>query len=393
MYRRSILWLALVTLLPWQTASAGEVVEFTAQQAEYRFGESLSFWAEFTSTAVILEGYVFFESGENERTWVYEGNIDGSTLAVHVALGAANQPRADAEIRYWFRLGSDHGEFFESPYYSLLYEDNRFAWQQIEAPPFTLRWYNGDAAFAEAILSAARQGAARLQTMLPLPAAQPMTLRAYDNAADLQTAAQLAGYTWAAGHTQPGAGLLMFVLPPDNANSLEIERRVPHEVAHMLLFQAFGESGYANLPAWLDEGIASYVETYSDPQREQLLAAANASGALLPFYSLCQAFPQDQTLARLAYAQSASFVRYLRERFNQTGFAILVDAYAKSGDCLNATQPAFGVNLHQLEADWRTASFQTPGPLAGLDWRPIAAAACFALLVWGVSRLAAKRWG
>ena len=148
MHRLGVLCLAVAFLLaPLRPALAGEVVEFAAQRAEYRFSERLDFYAEFTSTAVILEGYVFFQSGESERIWVYEGEIADDALAVHVALDATNQPKADADMRYWFRLGSDHGEFFESPHYSFFYEDNRFEWQQLDRPPFALRWYNGDVPF------------------------------------------------------------------------------------------------------------------------------------------------------------------------------------------------------------------------------------------------------
>lgn len=369
-------------------ASAQEVVEFTAQRAEYQFGDSFNFAAEFNSSAVILDGYVFYQVGESERIWVYEGDVSRGRLDVTVLLNDSNQPKAFTAIRYWFRIASDHGEFFESPRYSLYYEDNRFDWQEAELGPFTLYWHSGRPELAAAVLTAAAEGVARVQAVLPLPQPHPVTLRVYANLADLQRAADLAGYPWGAGHTQPGAGVLLFALEPDVPPAAL--RRVPHEVAHLTLYDGLGAEGYANLPTWLSEGIAVLAEGEPDPQQLALLNAAAQAGALPALYSLCGELPQEPGLAQVASIQSGSLVRYLVQRFNPTGFAILVEAYARSGDCINAPQAAFGVDLLQLELDWRAATFEQPDPLTQVPWGTIASAAGVATVLWLLSQLAAR---
>ncbi len=382
----ALVWLAGSVLA--RPARAQEVVEFGAHTAEYRFGESLEFAAEFSSRAVILDGYVFYQAGDSERIWVYEGDLSRGRLDVTVPLDENNQPQAFAPIRYWFRIASDHGEFFESPQYSLYYDDNRFEWQQAQSGPFSLYWHSGGQDFAAAVLAAAAQGVERVQSVVPLPGPQPVTLRVYAQAADLQRAAELAGYPWAAGHTQPGHGVLLVALAPD-AQAAAL-RPVAHEVAHLTLYDGLGAEGYANLPAWLNEGIAIWAEGEPDPQQLALLQAAAQAGALPPIYSLCSGLPQDAGLDQLAGIQSGSLVRYLIQRFNETGFAILVEAYARSGDCINAPQAAFGVDLLQLELDWRTAVFAQPDPLAQVPWSAMATAAGVAAVLWLLSRLAAR---
>lgn len=381
---------AILFSLPLEAGAQGRV-EFGMPTVGYSFGQSLNFETSFIAQVNILEGYVFYQLQGAERNWVYEGDVEDDMFRVQVNLNPENAPRAYSEITYWFRLGSDHGEFFESPHYTLYYEDDRFVWQQVEIAPFTLRWHNGDQRFAASILAAANQGVARVRELLPLPEPQPMILQVYDNPADVQMVAQLGGYGWAAGHTDPAAARMLFALPP--GNSLEIERQVPHEVAHLMLYQGLGAAGYANLPVWLNEGIASTVEVYSDPARAQLLAVAGQSGSLLPFYSLCAAFPQDEMLARLAYAQSASFVEFLLARYNKAGFAILVDAYKQSGDCLNAPLAAFGADLNQLDAQWRLATFGESSLFDTIPWTPILAAAGLALGLWLLTRITVRRRG
>lgn len=386
---RRIVFAALVGLAGLAQArptGAQEAVEFGAHSADYHFGESLDFVAEFNSTAVILDGYVFYQVGDSPRIWVYEGDINRGRLDVSVRLEDNNQPQAFSTIRYWFRIASDHGEFFESPHYTLYYEDNRFDWQQAQTGPFTLYWHSGGPDFAVAVLAAAAQGVQYVQAVLPLPEPQPVTLRVYAQEADLQRVAYLAGYPWVDGHMPPGQGVLLFALDPSGENV----RRVSHEVAHLSLYDGLGAAGYANLPAWLNEGIATLAEGEPDPQQLALLHAAAQSGALQPIYAMCSAMPQEAGLAQLASIQSGSLVRYLVQRFNATGFAILVEAYARSGDCINAPRAAFGVDLLQLELDWRNATFEQPDPLAQVPWAAIASAAGVATVLWLLSRLVAR---
>ncbi len=389
--RRIAAIFVLSLMLQTYPAHAQGRLEIIQQQVNFLFNSSLDFTAKYQSSEKMIDGYVFFQVGEGSDTQVYEGDLDGDdNFTAHVDLDSTNAPKAFSTITYWFRLASDHGEFFESPHYNFYYEDNRYVWQQLEKLPFTLRWHAGDQAFAQAILAAADQGVVRAQTMLPLPAPQPMTFQVYDNVQDVQLVAQLAGYSWLAGHSDPAFSLILFSLAPGAQQSLEIERQVPHEVAHLMLYQALGAKGYANQPVWLNEGFASSVEVYSDPLRKELLNLANETDTLIPFFSLCAAFPQDANNARLAYAQSASFVRYLYERYSQAGFSILVDAYAGAGDCLNASVTSFGEDLSALESDWRLATFVPQNAivkdLQSIPWQAIVVAAGIALALWALLR-------
>lgn len=378
--------LALFCFANLSSVQAQERVEFTAQAVDYRFGEQLNFSAEYSSTAVILEGYVFYQVGDDERIWVYEGDATRTRLDVQVTLDESNQPQAFTTIRYWFRIASDHGEFFESPRYSFVYEDNRFTWQQAAQPPFTLLWHSGAEEEPAAILLSAQQAVTRLQDVLPLPDPPALTLRVYQQAADAQRAAQLAHYPWANGHMLPGNGVLLLV------QDSTLQRQLGREIAHQMLYFGLGAQGYANLPAWLTEGIVALAEGEPDPQRQALVRAAAEAGSLPPLYTLCRALPDDAPQAHLARAQSAAVVRYLLERFNKTGFGILVEAYARSGDCIQAPQDAFGVDLLQFELDWRqTLSNQPPGALAQLDWRAVGRGALVAATLLALRWLLARR--
>ncbi|MCW5875633.1 MAG: hypothetical protein KIS85_02005 [Anaerolineales bacterium] len=402
----ALLWAALACLgLAQLSAGSAVAAPAAAQQGvgvieqshSYLFNNSFTFRVEFEAELPIMNAYVFYQWPGGGRSWVYEGELlENRILDVQVALDESNQPPPFSEVEYWYRFADVRGQVHESATYSFYYDDNRYEWSSHQDGPFTLYWYAGDAGYAAAILAAARQGVQRIQALLPGARLSEATLRVYEDAADVQLIAGRSGISWQAGHSDPAAGLLLLALPPGAGQSLEIQRQVPHEVAHLMLYQSLGATQYARLPAWLNEGIAAQAELYSDPEAAALLAAAAADSGLLPLAALCAAFPQDAASARLAYAQAASFVGYLFEQYGQVGFGLLVDAYLQGSDCLAAPQQDFGMDLNGLQAEWAAALFE-PKPqgaaawLAAVPWQTILASAGAALVLFLVLRLSGRR--
>ncbi len=381
----SFLAVMVASLFPFST-QAQQSIEILEQHADYLFDRWLHFTVRFNSPEKIEEGFVFYQLPGFEQPLVYEGKLGSDqSLDAVITLTGENKPTPFTEITYWYRFSTDHNEILESPRFSLYYQDNRYTWQTAEQIPFTLHWHNGDTQFAAAILDAAELGSQRAKELVPLSNPDPVTVWVYDNITDVQLVADQAGFAWQAGHTDPAAGLILLSLPPGPQQSLEIQRQVPHEVAHLMLYQALGAERYKRLPIWLVEGLASNAEIYSDPARTELLDLANSGGTLLPFFSLCEAFPQDSASARLAYAQATSFIDYLFSRYGKAGLGTLVDAYAENGDCLNAPTASFGTDLIGLESDWRASLADEPGPfgwLSGIPWTAILTSASLAAVLF-----------
>jgi hypothetical protein len=121
---------------------------------------------------------------------------------------------------------------------------------------------------------------------------------------------------------------------------------------HILLYQATN-LGYRSLPAWLNEGMASQAELYPNSDYALVLDDAAQRGALIPMPDLCQAFPRDASQALLAYAQSASFVSYIRRTYGSDKLQDMISAYANGLDCERGAQQSLGRSLTQLERGWR----------------------------------------
>ena len=165
-------------------------------------------------------------------------------------------------------------------------------------------------------------------------------------------ALNLSGQIWIAGHADHIIGVALVSIQPGPEQHLEIDRQIPHEVAHLLLYQAFGD-GYTNLPIWLNEGFASYNERTPDPDYLRSVQQAAASGSLIPFSDLCNSFPTDAAEASLAYAQASSFVDYLYKEFGAAAIQNLIADYASGLSCENGTTAALGSSLNQLDRVWK----------------------------------------
>lgn len=386
---RFLLLLMFVCLLPAGQAAAQSGIRLVSTEASFLYDDHLSISAQFESASPLVDGQAFIASDAGGPAEMIELELDSSQrVEIQLRIEDANRFPAFSHIIYWFLLTNADRDYFESEKQSLYYEDNRHDWQSLSQGAYSVRWYAGDPDFGAAILAAAEHGAERLAALLPvLEAPSQLDLMVYPTAGELHEVLDLAGYDWIAGHTDPDLGWVMLAIGPDAAQSLEIERQVPHEVAHHMLIEYLGAERAAALPLWLSEGLASHTEAYSDPDRQQLLQLNHAAGTLIPLSDLCRAFPQSGDRARLAYAQATDFVDYLHETAGDAGFRALFESYVANPDCETGSQALFAQSLSELDAAWQQARFvlhteTLEDQVAALPWDAIGYSALFALLIY-----------
>lgn len=328
-------------------------VQVISPDHTYTFGEEVRFTARIASSLPVQEVAVLVKVEGQADTTLLPAEIDeeGEVVA-HFDL--SRRPlRAFAVVSYQFIVTFENGFVHTSLPESFSYEDNRFPWRMLQNGPFILHWYAGDLAFAQEALDVAQAGLDRAQGLLPLDPPEQINIYVYNSALEMQAALLLSGQHWVAGHAHPG--LILVSLPPGLEQHLEMERQIPHELMHVLLFQEFGPA-YSKLPVWLNEGLASLAELYPNPDYHVLLDGAYQKGSLLPLASLCQNFPKDSA-AHLAYAQSASFTRYLYNQYGTPGLQELLAQYAAGLDCERGPERALGSGLSRLENQWRRDTF------------------------------------
>jgi hypothetical protein len=358
-----------------------------------RFGQEIVFEARLKSPVPITSASILFHEEREAITRVesLELGSDGSTHFVYDATQKVLPPFST--IIFWYQATLENGSIQTSGYFNVVYTDDRFTWRDVSSGPITLHWYDGDDNFAQAALDAAGKSLLQINEITPLTLGTPINVYVYSTVEDLQGALTLGGQQWVAGHANPELGMVMVAIPPGGLQSIEMETEIPHELAHVMLYRALGK-GYNNLPAWLSEGLASMVEGYPNADYAQALSIASKNGSLLPFKDLCDSFPPDTARAFLAYAQSQSFVRYLRDAYGTTGLTALTQTYANGLDCETGTTRALSASLNQLDARWReTALGQNVTGVALRNLSPYLLVMVLVLLVplWGAIGMMRER--
>lgn len=346
-------------LTPTLTFAQTDVV-IESNEAYHSFGQHITFHLEASSTnAEITEITLFFE---------VEGRIGKTPVpvtfqpAMHVAIDVVQSPAEHdlqpfTTLSYWWEIGDAAGNHYASPTGLLYYADNRYDWlgparDQYLQTTLEVFWIEGDLLFAQTALNTALVALDEQNQALNAPLPGVIRIFIYPGEADLRSALRLGGYDWAGGQARPELGAILVGIPNDQFARDEMERLIPHELTHLLVYQRAGRR-LGNVPPWLDEGLAAANELRPAADRQALLEEALANDRLLALKSLCAPFPQDQNSARLAYAQSASVVQYIRERYGNQAIRDLLSAYADGASCDLGVERALGLTIDGLDSTWR----------------------------------------
>jgi len=316
--------------------------------ATYVFGQQITFTAQVKSPVQIQQATIVILDESQSVSHVRPVTFtDGRSEFVFDV--QQNHLRPFSSLSWYYQLTLADGSSAQSVSQSIRYEDDRYAWQKLEAGSLRVLWAQGDAAFGQNALNAALSGLQSISNLLPVQLAEPVEIYIYPNQTDISF---LSGEVWEAGRAYPDLGIALVAAELDSNQSVNLERRIPHELMHVMLYRQIG-AGYKNLPVWLSEGFATLVEINPTPDYDRVLLNYSNRNALIPMRALCAAFPADSASAFLAYAQARSFTTYLHDTYGAPALLNLAKVYAGGVDCENGIQGAFGLSLSQLDAAWR----------------------------------------
>lgn len=146
-----------------------------------------------------------------------------------------------------------------------------------------------------------------------------------------------------------GQGVIVIRAPRTEAAGRWDPRGVlRHELAHAVLDQSVG----AGVPIWLHEGLAILVSEGLDYLDETRLTLAAVTGGLIPLEVLMHRFPREHSQRDLAYAQAASFVRFLIRREGMGGILRMLHSLKNGQSSESAFRSGYGHSLGDLERQW-----------------------------------------
>jgi hypothetical protein len=325
---------------------------FETFSVTHTFGSQITFNVTAKSDADVTAAVVLMRAGDSDRTEVIQVNVTpGKDFKAQVMRELQAQPIPPFTIiTYSWRLTDSQGRTFTSSEQKYTYDDNRYKWQTLERGAIIAHWYSGDLTFGQYIADTGFKSLERVSRFISAPLPAKVNVYVYANLNDLQSSLRLAGRNWVGGHADPKIGVVMVTASPDLIGRADLERDVPHEVAHIMIYQAT-RAGYDRMPVWLDEGLAVNSELQPRPDFAAALSDAVKNNSLIPIASLCGAFGIER--AHLSYAESASLVRYILDRWGSAKMKSLLNAYRDGATCEGGVQHELKVSFAELQADWQ----------------------------------------
>jgi hypothetical protein len=366
---KKLLYLLLLILLAATPALADTPLAVTVQsnKAESGFRNHLTFTLSATSPTEVKDVFLFYKVigqiaiSRNAATFT-----PGTTIEASFKLDQtlpANYMAPGTEVEYWWKLVGPNGEEFKSDHARLLYLDERHEWQSQKNDRLTLYWYQGDAAFGQALFDRANVALDTLQTDLKVSLKEPIKIFIYADHDALMSALAAGAQEWTGGVAFTEFGVVVIGIEPESLDwGL---RAMSHEMTHLVIHQATNNP-YGDLPRWLDEGISVYNEDKNElvDDFKPVLEDAIKQDKLMTLRTLSSPFPSDSLQANLAYGQSGAMVKFMVDKYGADAMGKLLGIFSEGALYDEALKGALGTDSDGLYDAWRV-SVNLP-PMSGM---------------------------
>jgi len=249
-------------------------------------------------------------------------------------------------IRYWWTLKDSAGKELRTEPESLVFRDDRFTWKSVTQDNITLYWYEGSESFAEQLLDAASEGIQKLYENTGIDFQDPVELYIYGDSTDLQNA-MIFPQTWTGGVAYPMYGKIAIGIKESDLDwGL---RTIVHELTHLVIHR-MTDNPYIDLPTWLDEGLAMYMEGPLTSTFNYYLNKFVEDDALFTVRSLVSPFSAYADQSYLSYAESYCIVEMLITRYEHEKIFELLKVLRKGTDYDEALMQVYGFDMDELNS-------------------------------------------
>lgn len=316
---------------PRSTAAAAPIT-VVANDGTFSFAERLAFRLEARADAPIDDVVLRFRiaDGEVVNRRIPEFTPGARVVARHTEPSPRGTIPPTSEITWWWDVTTAGGAHVTTPERTMRYLDQRHAWVSRDVDGVRLWSYSLQDKEAAALAKSAVDSFERIRDQAGLAVDRPVNIVAYASQDDLRPALLGRGDTYESRLATLGARVADDVVVLDaGSQSVELATVLRHELTHVAVHLHMQER-WIDVPSWLDEGLAMYMEGPLNGVERQSLDRAIRADALMSVRSMTS-FPGDASLVSLAYGESRDIVAFLVEQGGRAKLAGLFDALA-SGD-------------------------------------------------------------
>jgi hypothetical protein len=348
------------------TSVTQPAIRVLSSSHDIRFAERVAFRMEVEADTAIQEVTFYYRlGGSNILVFGYPAFEPGQriTAEFEVDTGDTGYLPTGVDIEYYYVLVDAAGRRLETTPQRFEYLDPRFGWQRLSLDTFVILWHDRSQGEVTTVADEVNKRLAEVKALFGLGDVKRMKAVILNNPIEARSNFPKVSQTASDTHLFGGFAFSeydLFVLMGLDADG------IVHEMSHLLLDEAI-ESRFVKIPAWLNEGLATYFERIAQ-RRDGVVTNAARDGGLLPLRAMgtVPGRPDDVTLF---YAQSREFIRYLVEERGAQQMTALIRGLSAGTKLDEAVQNAYGVPLSDLENDWRVSigAKPLPGPAASIS--------------------------
>jgi hypothetical protein len=348
-------WFLLTGFLPSTRLPAPQGIEIKTDKAAIVFPQKVTFQSEFQSDSPIQQIVLEYRTEGLHCADVvgkafpaFEPSKDVSVEWAWSMEKSSSLPPG-AHIHWQWRVILANEEETLTQPQEIIWLDSVHAWQAIETPSITLHYYHGGSSFGNRMRDAALKGLQGIQTLTNLEPDGHIDMFLYANYQEMRDAIYDEPQ-WTGGMAFPDYNILILGIP--NGSETWGEGAIAHELMHVVA-DRYAFSCLANIPTWLNEGLAQTNEGEFTAAAKRQLDDAVQKTQLVPLRSLSGGFPEDSGKADLAYLQSWSVVRFLYQKGGGGAMRNLLSALRDGTAIDEALRQSYGYSVESLDAAWR----------------------------------------
>lgn len=361
-----ILFLFGALLLGASPVSADAAIQVHVSDHEVRFSDSLKFELHAEADLKIVEVVLFYgEVGSGIVRRIYPYMTPGTDVRfVYAEELEGGQFAPGTEMHYWWEILCEDGSTLRTEPQTFSYDDDNRDWQTLAGERVDLFWYgtNREETRAEETLATSEAAIARLESEIGISVDQRIRVYVYNNQNHMRAALSSRSETYddrvmTLGVTVSDDTLLLL------GSHRDLDMVAAHELSHIVAGLAT-DNPYADLPRWLDEGLAMYSEGEFPEDNKRALDAAVALDSLLSIRSM-SSYSGQADQVDLYYGEVRSVIDFMLETYGREKMQALLGVFAEGSLAEDALQEVLGLGLDDLDNAWRESLGLEPRTLPG----------------------------
>ena len=351
----------LLLLMAPAAFAAGDAIRVLSDEAEVRFPGDVVFELELESEADVVEVRMYYRVAHS-GVWSYSYLDVGPSRMVRTSfsldLSGAGYLPPGTEVEYYYSILDSQGYTLKTGLEAFVYLDDRFEWRTTDAGPLIIYWHDRSEGRVQEVARQVEGYLEDISDLLGVEMDRPAKGVVYNSRSEARIAVPQLSRTLTEGGIFQGFAFSeqgVFV-------GIGLQTRLlVHETAHLLLNEATNSPG-ARVPAWVNEGFASYVEPGSNgftPGGGLPSWAASDRVPLRRMYSI----PGRAGDIRDFYRKAESVVEYMLETYGPQKFRSFIGELDRGRSDNAALGSTYGFGLEELDQRWRSAlaGLQTAG--------------------------------